>query len=60
MEKTLSVSIAAYNVAATLRETLDPFIQSGVLDDLDIMIVDDGSNFFFIELPPSLFILVSF
>ena len=44
MEKTLSVSIAAYNVAATLRETLDPFVQSGVLDDLDIMIVDDGSK----------------
>lgn len=42
--KILSVSIAAYNVACTLRETLDPFLQSGVLDDLDIMIVNDGSK----------------
>lgn len=44
MEKILSVSIAAYNVEATLRETLDAFVASGVLDDLDIIIVDDGSK----------------
>lgn len=44
MEKILSVSVAAYNVESTLKETLDPFIQSGVLDMLDIMIVDDGSK----------------
>ena len=36
--KVLSVSIAAYNVAGTLREALDPFLESGVLDALDIMI----------------------
>lgn len=44
MKKTLSVSVAAYNVAATLREAIDPFLESGVIDALDIMIVDDGSK----------------
>ena len=44
MEKILSVSIAAYNVAQTLKECLDPFLKSEVLDYLDIMIVDDGSK----------------
>lgn len=43
-EKVLSISIAAYNVAKTLRECLDPFIASGVMDSLDIMIVNDGSK----------------
>ena len=42
--KTLSISIAAYNVAKTIKETLDPFLHSAVLDKLDIMIVDDGST----------------
>lgn len=44
MSKLLSVSVAAYNVATTLREAIDPFLQSGVLELLDIMIVDDGSK----------------
>ena len=43
-EKILSVSIAAYNVAPTLRECLDPFLHCNVLDKLDIMVVDDGSK----------------
>lgn len=44
MKKILSISIAAYNVAATLRECLEPFLKSNVIDFLDIMIVDDGSK----------------
>nr|WP_319489983.1 glycosyltransferase family 2 protein [uncultured Caproiciproducens sp.] len=44
MEKVLSISIAAYNVVSTLREAVDPFLGCGVLDALDIMIVDDGSK----------------
>ncbi len=44
MNKVLSVSIAGYNVEATLRETLEPFLHTNVLDKLDIMIVDDGSK----------------
>lgn len=43
-DKILSISIACYNVEKTLRETLEPLIASGVLDALDIMIVDDGSQ----------------
>lgn len=42
--KILTVSIAAYNVAKTLKETLDPFLECGVLSDLDIIIVNDGSG----------------
>ena len=42
--KVLSVSIAGYNVEPTLRETLEPFLRTGVLDKLDVMIVDDGSK----------------
>ena len=44
MEKVLSVSIAAYNVEDTLAECLEPFLKTKVLNALDIMIVDDGSN----------------
>lgn len=44
MEKVLSVSIAAYNIAATLREVLDPFLMDNVRDRVDVMIVDDGSK----------------
>lgn len=42
--KILSISIAAYNVASTLRECLDPFLNCAVLDRLDIMVIDDGSK----------------
>lgn len=44
MQKVLSVSIAAYNIAATLREVLDPFLMDDVRDRVDVMIVDDGSK----------------
>ena len=42
--KILSISIAAYNVENTLRECLNPFVTSGVMEHLDIMIVNDGSK----------------
>lgn len=44
MEKVLSVSIAAYNIAATLREVVEPFLMEDVLDRVEVMIVDDGSK----------------
>lgn len=44
MEKILSVSIAAYNVEATLEAALRPFIKSRYRDWLDVMVIDDGSN----------------
>ena len=42
--KILSISVAAYNVAETLRECIDPLVHSDVIDKLDIMIVNDGSK----------------
>ena len=44
MDKVLSVSIAAYNVEKTLREALFPFTLEKVVDLVDVMIVNDGSN----------------
>lgn len=44
MEKILSVSIAAYNIEATLREVLNPFLMDQVRERVDVMIVDDGSK----------------
>lgn len=44
MQKVLSVSIAAYNIASTLREVLDPFLIEDVRDRVDVIIVDDGSK----------------
>lgn len=43
-EKILSVSIAAYNVESTLKEVLEPFVECRYLENLDIMIIDDGSK----------------
>ena len=43
-EKILSVSVAAYNVATTLREALDPFKENFIRDCVEVIIVDDGSN----------------
>ncbi len=42
--KTLSVSVAAYNMAALIPQCLDSFVQSGVLKDVEILVTDDGSG----------------
>jgi len=42
--KILSVSVAAYNVESTLREALDSFLAPEVLEQVEILIVDDGSK----------------
>ena len=44
MEKTLSVSVAAYNVEKYIRETLDCFLVPDIMDDLEILMVNDGSK----------------
>lgn len=44
MDKLLTVSIASYNVEAFLNKTLDSCIVPEVLDDLEIIIEDDGST----------------
>lgn len=44
MEKILTVSIAAYNVAEYIRHTLDSLISQGCIDALQILVVDDGGK----------------
>lgn len=41
--KTLSVSIAAYNSEKYIRKCLDSFLVAEILDDIEILIVNDGS-----------------
>ena len=43
-EKILSVSIASYNVEAYLEECLESFVNSKVMDDLEVLVIDDGSS----------------
>lgn len=44
MEKILTISIAAYNVSAYIKECLDSLVKCRYLDALDIVVVDDGSH----------------
>ncbi len=44
LEKLLSISVAAYNVEKFIRQTLDSFVDSGVLDDIEVLVTDDGSS----------------
>lgn len=41
--KTLTISVAAYNVENTLERTLSSFNDPRVYDDLEVLIIDDGS-----------------
>lgn len=43
-DKVLTVSIAAYNMEAYLRQTLDSLTDERVIDDLEVFVVDDGST----------------
>ena len=42
--KTLTISVAAYNVERTLEKTLSSFDDTRVYDDLEVLIIDDGSK----------------
>ena len=44
MSKILTVSVAAYNVEAFLKKTLDSCIIPEIMDDLEVIIEDDGST----------------
>ena len=44
MEKLLTVSVAAYNVAEYIRGTLDSVIHPGCIDAMEILVVDDGGT----------------
>ena len=41
--KILSVSVAAYNSEKYIRKCLDSFVVSEILDDIEIIVVNDGS-----------------
>lgn len=43
-EKILTISIAAYNVEKFIKRTLDSIVDSKMLDDIEVFIVDDGGN----------------
>lgn len=44
MGKLLSISIAAYNVEKTIEECLDSFLSCRHLEDLEILVINDGSS----------------
>lgn len=44
MSKILTVVIPSYNVEAFLEKTVDSFLAEEVLDDIEILIVNDGSK----------------
>ena len=44
MDKTLTVSIASYNVERFLKQTLDSICLSDAIDDIEVIIVNDGSK----------------
>lgn len=44
MHKLLSISVAAYNVSATIRQCLDSFVASSFIDLFEIIVVNDGSK----------------
>ena len=44
MEKVLTVSVAAYNVEKFIHQTLDSCIASEILDDLEVLVIDDGAK----------------
>lgn len=43
-EKILTISIASYNAEKDLPKCLDSFVDSNVLDKLDIIVINDGSS----------------
>lgn len=44
MGKLLSISIAAYNVETTIEKCLDSFLPCRHLEDLEILVINDGST----------------
>ena len=44
MNKILTISIAAYNVEKFLNQVLDSLIEEQVLDDLEVLVISDGST----------------
>lgn len=44
MEKVLTIVIPSYNVEKYLEKTLESFIDDSILDNIEILVIDDGSK----------------
>ena len=44
MEKILTITVPAYNVEKFLEKTLDSFLVKEILDEIEVLVVDDGSG----------------
>lgn len=44
MSKILTISVAAYNVEAYIKENIESIIAAKVKDDIEIFVVDDGGK----------------
>lgn len=44
MSKVLTITVPSYNVEKFLENTLDSFLDERILEDLEVLIVDDGSK----------------
>jgi len=44
MGKLLTISIAAYNVEKYIKQCLNPFIDKSFMDDIEVLIINDGSS----------------
>ncbi len=44
MSKTLTISIAGYNVEKYIRETLDSLCLGTIIEDIEVFVVDDGGK----------------
>ncbi|MBO6090866.1 MAG: glycosyltransferase, partial [Acetobacter sp.] len=44
MSKILTISIAAYNVEKTIDQCLSSFLTSKYLDDIELLVINDGST----------------
>ena len=42
--KTLSISVAAYNMEKLIRQNLDSFVSSKYADEIEVLVIDDGSK----------------
>ena len=42
--KTLTVSVASYNIEKFIGQALEPFLSDDIKDDLEVIIVNDGSK----------------
>lgn len=44
MEKILTITVPSYNVERFLHETLDSFVDERMMEELEVLVIDDGSK----------------